>query len=733
MLLLSTISESAFQHVQGTTSRELWLALERAFAPHSISREYTLKSQLLRIQMQPEESSTAYLTRARQYADALANIGEPYKEKDLVMLVVTGLRDEYDGFKSQIAFTVTSKSSSTPPTAPSLPADTVQSLQQLLSQLGLQVQPQSSSSQQPQQQAFYGSRGRGRSSSYRGRGGHGNSRYNNNPNHNSYNNNGNNRGQFNWASNQNTVFGTCNRCGIGHIPSHCPNRDPSTLRTAPAAANFADYRSQASTTWLPDTGCNGHSAMDHNGLDHSEPYYGKDSLLVGNGESLPILHIGSTKIYSPHKTFTISDILHVPQLKRNLLSVQKFCQDNNVFFEFHSTFFAVKDTCTRKTLLTGPSNNGLYSLCVPSIRPLHKVTFSAVRASQDTWHRRLGHPHPDLLKSMLSLFSLPVSNKSLSSSCTSCHMGKSSKLHLFPSTFKSNNVLDLIFCDVWGPAPIKSLNGDSYFLLCVDHFTRYMWIFPLKHKSDVCVTFKNFHAMVERQFKTKLKSFQTDWGGEFRPLSPFFTSLGIIHRLSCPHTSEQNGFVERRHRHVVETGLTLLAQSGVPQKFWHFAFDTAVYLINRMPSRVASKISPFEHLFQHPPDLSFLRVFGCQCYPHLRPYNPHKIDFRSLPCVFFWDIVHLIMAIVVLTWPQIVYMLHDTFALMNNSSLLLNSPSHHLLHLPLIIRLMSPLFPPTNLTFPTQPPNLQSLLPAHPHHRPNTNPRTYPIPHHNRH
>lgn len=491
----------------------------------------------------------------------------------------------------------------------SLPPDTVHALQQVLSQLGLQVQPQASfsqpSSQQPQ--AHYASRGRGRGSHNRGRGARSNSRnYNNN--HSFNNSNGGNRSQFSWASNQNTVFGTCNRCGIGHIPSQCPNRDPNTMRSPPPSANFADHRSQTFTNWLPDTGCNGHSAMDQHSLDHSEPYYGKDSLYVGNGESLPILHIGSTKIYSPHKTFTLSNILHVPQLKRNLLSVQKFCHDNNVFFEFHSTFFAVKDTFTRKTLLTGPSDNGLYSLRLPLSHPVHRVAFSAIRASSDTWHRRLGHPHPDLLKSMLFNFSLPVSNKSLSASCNSCHMGKSSKLHLLPSSFNSTNVLDLIFCDVWGPAPIKSFNGDSYFLLCVDHFTRYMWIFPLKHKSDVCATFKNFHAMVERQFNTKLKSIQTDWGGEFRPLSPFLASLGIIHRLSCPHTSEQNGFVERRHRHVVETGLTLLAQSGAPKRFWNFAFDTAVYLINKMPSRVASKISPFEHLFT--PLLPLLRTAG---------------------------------------------------------------------------------------------------------------------------
>ncbi|KAD3640379.1 hypothetical protein E3N88_29602 [Mikania micrantha] len=115
-----------------------------------------------------------------------------------------------------------------------------------------------------------------------------------------------------------------------------------------------------------------------------------------------------------------------------------------------------------------------------------------------------------------------------------------------------------------------------------------MWLFPLQRKSDVFATFKQFHVMAERQFQTKLKSVQTDWGGEFRNLSSFFSTIGILHRLSCPHTGEQNGFVERRHRYVVETGLTLMAQSGVPTKFWHYAFDTAVYLINRMPSRTSN-------------------------------------------------------------------------------------------------------------------------------------------------
>ncbi|XP_076926670.1 uncharacterized protein LOC143589939 [Bidens hawaiensis] len=99
MLLLSTIYEAYFKHVQGDTSRELWLSLERAYAPHTSTREYTLKTQLLKIQMKPEETFIAYLTRAQEYSDALANIGEPMKEKDIVMLVISGLREEYNYLK----------------------------------------------------------------------------------------------------------------------------------------------------------------------------------------------------------------------------------------------------------------------------------------------------------------------------------------------------------------------------------------------------------------------------------------------------------------------------------------------------------------------------------------------------------------------------------------------------------------------------------------------------------
>nr|KAJ0192556.1 hypothetical protein LSAT_V11C800408190 [Lactuca sativa] len=102
MLLSSTISEASYQHVQGATSRDLWLSLERAYAPNNSSREYTLKTQLLKMYMKGDEISSAHLTRAHEYATALANIGEPVKDKDLTMLAISELSDEYNGLKSNL-------------------------------------------------------------------------------------------------------------------------------------------------------------------------------------------------------------------------------------------------------------------------------------------------------------------------------------------------------------------------------------------------------------------------------------------------------------------------------------------------------------------------------------------------------------------------------------------------------------------------------------------------------
>lgn len=111
-------------------------------------------------------------------------------------------------------------------------------------------------------------------------------------------------------------------------------------------------------------------------------------------------------------------------------------------------------------------------------------------------------------------------------------------------------------------------------------------------------------------------------------------SLILASYTICPHTHHQNGVVERKHRHVVDLGLTLLSHASLPLKFWDHAFLTAVYLINRLPTMSLNQNIPYAVLFNQNPDYGCLGAFGCACFPLLRPYNPHKVDFRSHESLF---------------------------------------------------------------------------------------------------
>ena len=72
----------------------------------------------------------------------------------------------------------------------------------------------------------------------------------------------------------------------------------------------------------------------------------------------------------------------------------------------------------------------------------------------------------------------------------------------------------------------------------------------------------------------------------------------------------------------------------MPLKFWWNAFSTIVFIINRLPTQVLSHKSPYEMIYGHHPNFRFLKVFGCACFPFLRPYNHNKLQFRSAKCVF---------------------------------------------------------------------------------------------------
>ena len=172
-----------------------------------------------------------------------------------------------------------------------------------------------------------------------------------------------------------------------------------------------------------------------------------------------------------------------------------------------------------------------------------------------------------------------------------------------------------------------SFNGFRFYLVLVDEYTKFTWVFLLTHKSDTFTLFKQFTALVKNQFKQSVKLFHTDCGDEFTSteFNTFCADNGIIHQLSFPHTPQQNSVAERKHRHLIQCALALLSQSNLLIFYWSYIVSTVAHLINKLPTPLLSNKSHWERLFHTKPTLSHLRTFGCQCFPLLTPYNKNKL------------------------------------------------------------------------------------------------------------
>ncbi|KAL2534481.1 Integrase catalytic domain-containing protein [Abeliophyllum distichum] len=185
----------------------------------------------------------------------------------------------------------------------------------------------------------------------------------------------------------------------------------------------------------------------------------------------------------------------------------------------------------------------------------------------DVWHRRLGHPSSQVVSQVLKNCNQKLKLNEAMSFCDACQYGKSHSLPFSLSTSHAKAPLELIYTDVWGQAPIQSVAGFKYYIAFLDDFSRFTWIYPMKHKSEALSIFTQFKTLVENKLDRKIKTLQSDWGGEYRSFTNLVIQSGIEFRHPCPHTSAQNGRIERKHRHITETGLTLLAQAKMPLKY----------------------------------------------------------------------------------------------------------------------------------------------------------------------
>ena len=325
----------------------------------------------------------------------------------------------------------------------------------------------------------------------------------------------------------------------------------------------------------------------------------------------------------------LSNVFFVDGLQCHLISVSQLTRDRGCLFQISDKLCVVQDRTTQMLIGAGEQLNGLYffrGMDDPVM--VHAMEVQLV----DVWHRPLGHPASKTMEM------LKLSNSSSSSfdskSCDVSIRAKQTRDSFSLSINKTSEVFELVHCDLWGPYRTTSICGSRYFLTIVDDFSRAVWIYLLPNKTETGSTLRGFISLVERQFDRKLKTLRSDNGTEFMCLGPFFREKGIVHETSCVGTPQQNGRVERKHRHILNVARALRFQANLPIEFWSFCALTAGYLINRTPSTTLKGKTPFELLYQRPPPMNHLRVFGCLCYVHNQKHGGDKFASWSNKSVF---------------------------------------------------------------------------------------------------
>lgn len=256
-----------------------------------------------------------------------------------------------------------------------------------------------------------------------------------------------------------------------------------------------------------------------------------------------------------------------------------------------------------------------------------------------TWHRRLGHMnYADLCKMKNGIVhGISFAENGIGiRNCEVCMEGKQARAPFKHIGTRSKHLLDLIHSDVCGPMENASIGGARYFLTFIDDYSRKVFVYFLKAKSEVLETFKEFKQMVENQTERRIKVIRTDNGTEYcgNDFELFCKRGGIIHQRTNVYTPEQNGVAERMNRTLVERAKCMIFDAKLGISYWGEAVNTAAYVINRSVSSTLVDNTPEGIWTGSEIDLSGMRIFGSPVMVHVPKQRRRKWDSKSTKMLF---------------------------------------------------------------------------------------------------
>jgi hypothetical protein len=394
----------------------------------------------------------------------------------------------------------------------------------------------------------------------------------------------------------------------------------------------ADERSQNSSlayrlqelTWIVDSGATTHMTHSRKAFINYYPLDMPTQVRVANGEYINAIAKGTvgikTQLKGSEHQIRINDVLHVPELAGNLISmgqlhekgiIPTFVGNDKMLLKRDHQTIGVANRIGRSYVLSGTEVNDAAA---------NRATAMTPEQTASLWHRRFGHlSSKSLRKAHTAVDDMPELPQNITMLCESCRLNKSTKVINRHAPERATQPLERIHSDVWGPYRVPAIDGGIYFITFTDDYTRKSWVYIASSKDQIRTIFTQFRVHVELETGRKVMVLRCDNGGEYKGLERIFgINLGIRFEYTTPYTQWQNGVSERLNRSLVSVGRAMLHDAGLPPELWGEAIMAASYLRNRTPIG-PNGMTPEEAYSGKKPSVAHLRAWGCIAYAHLAP------------------------------------------------------------------------------------------------------------------
>ncbi|KAJ1599476.1 hypothetical protein NDA14_002818 [Ustilago hordei] len=410
----------------------------------------------------------------------------------------------------------------------------------------------------------------------------------------------------------------------------------------------------ACDTWIIDSGATHHMVNDERMLLTSTNKVGQIS--TAGDEKLQVKAIGDASLRVGEATIQLLDVLYVPKLNANLLSVQGLIENGArvIFDEFGTT---IKQNDGTQVQFKRDRRQGHFKVRgqalaleleetrdgVPEDNQNTGKLDNAPEGNKDTkhrdsylWHERFGHPGRDKTRQIRAHYlGTDEEMEHESKHCNACSQGKQTRARMSQSESERMEApLELVHVDLM--TDFKGHANYHYALVAVDDFSSLIYVEPLCTKSAALTALRRWIARMEWATDRKLKTLCSYNGGEWCSIAAedWQTQEGFKWQKSVPGISVQNGRAERAIRLVQEKMRSMLIGRACPRELWPYAITAAAHVMNLTPS--ATKTIPHEAFYGTTAHklAQQLRVFGCLAWVHVQQKDQQgKHRARAKPAI----------------------------------------------------------------------------------------------------